>query len=226
MLECAERIFARKGFHEATMQAIAREAEYAAGTLYTLFDSKDDLFAAVVRRRLPEIDAHLRQAAAAGTAARDKIDRFVRAFFEFFDARKDLFHIYVHVTGGFLWNVKAELGDEVAQRHLALLAFVERIVRDGIRRGDIDDGLEPRVTAVALVGTLVAVATDWIAQAPDRPFESRRDATLRLITALLDPPARRRPAASCEGAAASIGRNRWRSDTTSSKASSATTRRS
>ena len=34
VLESAERVFARKGFHEATMQEIAKEAEYATGTLY------------------------------------------------------------------------------------------------------------------------------------------------------------------------------------------------
>ena len=31
VLECAERIFSSKGFHQATMQEIAAEAEYATG---------------------------------------------------------------------------------------------------------------------------------------------------------------------------------------------------
>ena len=39
VLECAERVFSEKGFHEATMQEIAEEAEYATGTLYTLFEN-------------------------------------------------------------------------------------------------------------------------------------------------------------------------------------------
>lgn len=200
VLECAERIFSGKGFHQATMQEIAEEAEYATGTLYTLFENKDAIFAAVVRRRMSEIDAHLRAAVKAGGSAREKIERFVRAFFEFFEAKKHLVQIYVNVTGGFLWNVKAELGEEVAERHLAFLSFLEGISREGLRRGDIRSDLEPRAMAVSLVGILVAVVTDWVTQAPERSFESRRDVTLDLIATLFyapgdrsaQPPARRK----------------------------------
>jgi AcrR family transcriptional regulator len=192
VLECAERIFSSKGLHQATMQEIAAEAEYATGTLYTLFESKDAIFAAVVRRRMAEIDAHLREAAEAGAAARERIEQFVRAFFEFFEAKKHLVQIYVNVTGGFLWNVKAELGEEVAERHLAFLGFLEGVFRDGLRRGDVRSDLEPRAMAVSLVGILVAAATDWVTQSPDRSFESRRDVTLDLIAALFHAPDERK----------------------------------
>jgi len=200
VLECAERIFSDKGFHQATMQEIAAEAEYATGTLYTLFESKDAIFAAVVRRRLTEIDVHLRAAVKAGTSAREKIERFVRAFFGFFEAKKHLVQIYVNVTGGLLWNVKAELGEEVAEMHLAFLGFLEGVFHDGLRRGDVRSELDPRVMAVSLLGILVAVVTDWVTQAPDTSFESRREVTLALIGTLFftpggrakQPPSRRK----------------------------------
>ena len=191
VLECAERIFSDKGFHQATMQEIAEEAEYATGTLYTLFESKDAIFAAVVRRRLSEIDAHLREAAKVGSSARERIERFVRAFFEFFEAKRHLVQIYVNVTGGLLWNVKAELGEEVAGMHLAFLGFMEGIFRDGLRRGEVRSHLEPRVTAVSLFGILVAVVTDWITHAPERSLESRRDVTLDLVAGLFHGAGRR-----------------------------------
>jgi AcrR family transcriptional regulator len=191
VLECAERVFSDKGFHQATMQEIAAEAEYATGTLYTFFESKDAIFAAVVRRRMSEIDAHVRAAAQTGTSARERIEKFVRAFFQFFEAEKHLVQLYVNVTGGLLWNVKAELGEEVAERHLAFLGFLEGIFRDGRRHDDIRSDLEPRVMAVSLVGILVAVVTDWIAQAPDRSLESRLDVTLALIEALFHAPGER-----------------------------------
>jgi AcrR family transcriptional regulator len=184
VLECAERVFSEKGFHQATMQEIAAEAEYATGTLYTLFENKDAIFAAVVRRRMTEIDAYVRDAARGGPAARERIERFVHAFFEFFEAEKHLVQIYVNVTGGLLWNVKAELGEEVAEIHLGLLGFLEGIFRDGRRRGEVRSDLEPRTMAVSLVGILVAVVTDWITQAPDRSLESRSDVTHELIATL------------------------------------------
>ena len=88
VLDASEAVFASKGFHEATMQEIARKAEYATGTLYTLFESKDALFAAVVERRLPQITEHLRGAMATGTSPREQVERLVGAFFDFFGARR------------------------------------------------------------------------------------------------------------------------------------------
>ena len=191
VLECAERVFSEKGFHQATMQEIAAEAEYATGTLYTLFENKDAIFAAVVRQRLTEIDGYLRAAVKTGVSAREKIEKFVRGFFEFFEAKKHLVQIYVNVTGGLLWNVKSELGEEVAEMHLGFLGFLEGIFRAGVRRGDIRAGLEPRVMAVSLLGILVAVVTDWVTQAPESSFESQRDVTLDLIATLFHAPGER-----------------------------------
>lgn len=189
VLDAAERVFALKGFHQATMQEIAREAEYATGTLYTMFESKDALFAAVVERRLPQIAQHLRDAMALAASPRERVERLVRAFFEFFGARKPLFQIYVHVTGGFLWNVKAELGERVHEHHLAFLQFLEGVFREGIRAGEFRSTLEPRLAAVGLIGILTAAATDWITQTPERSFEALRPAADELISALFSRPA-------------------------------------
>ncbi len=47
ILGAARRLFAARGFHSATMEEIAREAELSPGTLYLYFNSKDELFAAL-----------------------------------------------------------------------------------------------------------------------------------------------------------------------------------
>jgi AcrR family transcriptional regulator len=51
VLDAAEQIFASAGFHATTIKAIAAQCEIAVGTLYTLFDDKNSLFEAVLRRR-------------------------------------------------------------------------------------------------------------------------------------------------------------------------------
>lgn len=191
VLNSAEAVFAAKGFHDATMQAIAREAEYATGTLYTLFDNKEALFAAVVQRRLPQIAEHLRSAMVGGETAREQIERFVAAFFDFFGARKELFQIYLHVTGGFLWNVKAELGEHVHENLLALLTRLEDVFRKGIRRGEFRATLDARVAAVSLIGVLTASVTDWIARSPEQSFEALRPGFEEVLVALYVLPTHR-----------------------------------
>ena len=47
LIEAAGRVFARRGFHGASIQEIAREAGYSTGAIYWHFSGKDDLFLAV-----------------------------------------------------------------------------------------------------------------------------------------------------------------------------------
>jgi len=49
ILAAGERVFASKGFHLATIEEIAREAEFSVGTIYNFFSSKDMLYEEVVR---------------------------------------------------------------------------------------------------------------------------------------------------------------------------------
>lgn len=45
ILSAAKTLFANRGFHQTTMEEIAKEAELSPGTLYLYFKSKDELFA-------------------------------------------------------------------------------------------------------------------------------------------------------------------------------------
>ncbi len=44
IMNAAERVFVKKGYHYATVEEIAMEAEFAVGTLYNMFKGKNDLF--------------------------------------------------------------------------------------------------------------------------------------------------------------------------------------
>lgn len=185
VLDCAERVFARKGFHEATMQEIATEAEYATGTLYGFFDSKDALYAAAIERRVPEIDQTFREAMERGETPRGKIENFMEAFFDYFDGHKDLFQIYVNVTGGLHWTIKAEFGEEIFRMHHAFLDSLEAIVREGVEAGQFRGSLDARLAAVGVSGVLMGAATDWVMRSPDAPFTALLPPTQELVRALL-----------------------------------------
>lgn len=50
ILDAAERVFARSGFHAATMQDVAAEAGMSPGNLYRYFNSKDAIIAGMSER--------------------------------------------------------------------------------------------------------------------------------------------------------------------------------
>jgi len=54
VLAAAREVFARDGFHGATLERVAEEAGFTKGAVYSAFDSKADLFLAVYEARLAE----------------------------------------------------------------------------------------------------------------------------------------------------------------------------
>lgn len=54
ILDAASSCFSRRGFHQATMQDICREAELSPGAVYRYFTSKEEIIAAMVDERRRE----------------------------------------------------------------------------------------------------------------------------------------------------------------------------
>ena len=52
LLDAAGRVIAERGFHGASIEAITAEAGYTGGAFYSNFDSKDELFAALLKERV------------------------------------------------------------------------------------------------------------------------------------------------------------------------------
>ncbi|MFY9803065.1 MAG: TetR/AcrR family transcriptional regulator [Candidatus Acidiferrales bacterium] len=65
LLQAAEQLFARDGFEAARLEDIAAAAGYTRGAFYANFDSKEDIFFALlehwVAQRIAEVNALLRQ---------------------------------------------------------------------------------------------------------------------------------------------------------------------
>src|SRR5438552_4376847 len=62
LLDAARGVFARSGFHGASVEEIASRAGYSTGALYSNFDGKEDLFLVLMER---EIEEHSREIGAA-----------------------------------------------------------------------------------------------------------------------------------------------------------------
>ncbi|MGC1672196.1 MAG: helix-turn-helix domain-containing protein, partial [Candidatus Acidiferrales bacterium] len=64
LLQAAEQLFARDGFEATRLEDIAAEAGYTRGAFYANFDSKEDIFFALleqwVAQRIEEVNALLR----------------------------------------------------------------------------------------------------------------------------------------------------------------------
>jgi AcrR family transcriptional regulator len=70
LLDAAETLMLRSGYHATSMAAIARRAGVANNALYWYFPSKDDLLAAILRRRQERAFAEIPELATGSVAER------------------------------------------------------------------------------------------------------------------------------------------------------------
>jgi AcrR family transcriptional regulator len=70
LLEAARRVFLAAGYHGASVDAVAREAGFTIGAVYSQFGSKAELFLALLEQRVDERIGQIRSVAdGAGVAA-------------------------------------------------------------------------------------------------------------------------------------------------------------
>jgi AcrR family transcriptional regulator len=154
IMAAAKKVFARKGFHATTIADIAKEVGLAYGSIYWYFDSKDDLFHALMA---VEEDA-LRTHVAAAVGARQDSDgeapfrTAVQVTFEFFEADK--------ATVKLLFRDAYALGDRFEKLlggiYERFIDDIENVVVAAQNRGEVVVA-PPRMVAytlAALIGQL------------------------------------------------------------------------
>ena len=77
ILDCAEGLFARRGFSGTGLAEVAEHVGLGKSSLFHHFSSKAELYAAVVARILAVIEERLMRALAAGGSAIDRLDRWI-----------------------------------------------------------------------------------------------------------------------------------------------------
>lgn len=97
LLDAALKLFAEKGFHATTTEAIAKSAGLSKGLLYNYFDSKEALLEGVVMRAMDEGHEILAELdTIEGT--RDKFRFFVNYTFDFYRDRLEYFKLLMALS--------------------------------------------------------------------------------------------------------------------------------
>lgn len=93
LLDAAAVEFGERGFHDASISDITRRAGTALGSFYTYFDSKDEIFRALVQHMSGEVARHAGAAIAGATGALEREERALAGFLEFARAHKEIYRI-------------------------------------------------------------------------------------------------------------------------------------
>ncbi|MXO61270.1 TetR family transcriptional regulator [Altererythrobacter salegens] len=93
LLDAAAAEFGEKGFHDGSISSITRRAGTALGTFYTYFDSKDEIFRALVGDLSAQVGARAAVALAGETAALEKERAALAAFLHFAQEHQEIYRI-------------------------------------------------------------------------------------------------------------------------------------
>lgn len=134
ILEAARKIFARKGFDNATVDEIAEAAGVAKGTVYLYFQSKRDIYLEALRRGLAAvIEETSRDMDAAPTAA-DKIRAFIATRVRYAEENRDFVAIYLAEFG----NIRGECSHkEFRNLYRRQAKRIEETMREAAEQGQI-----------------------------------------------------------------------------------------
>ena len=95
LLEAARKVFAEKGYGEATARDIVRETDLATGTFYNYFDDKQDAFMALLEEMSEKGRALVRaQRQDPGRSLEERVANAYRAYFEWAVEEDDLFEVF------------------------------------------------------------------------------------------------------------------------------------
>jgi AcrR family transcriptional regulator len=185
ILDAAERVFAREGLRGASVEAIAEEAGYSHGAIYSNFSSKEDLFLVLVEERIDARLARVYEAADTELSGGREPLEAARRFASMLQQEREAVLLLVD-----FWNQAVrdpEAAARFAERHARMRSLIGRIV-DGLVR---DTGLEltlPREqAATALIALTNGFAIERLADPAAAPDELFAHAIAAMVRGLSRP---------------------------------------
>lgn len=167
ILDAAVRVFASRGFYNATVAEIAREAKVADGTIYLYFKGKEDLLLRLFEEKMGELLAQARAAVDAEADAPKKLDRFIKLHLQLVEKNPELAQVLIVELRQ---NVATLKGPEKATL-AAYLDLVAQVVREGQEKGELQAVASPATIKRAVFGALDELALFWLMSGRKGPLK-------------------------------------------------------
>ena len=176
ILEAALEVFSHKGFHPATMDEISDKAGVGKGTLYRYFETKEKLFAELVRLRLEELGATAGSVIDGRDDVLTMISKCIRMYFEFFDRNQRLYRLII--------QEQLDLGehspDEYFRKVMRAIPNLKRKVYEGTQQGILKD-VDFQTVFYGTMGFAHGVIQKWLARECSYPLVNELPGVLEVL---------------------------------------------
>ena len=132
ILDAARKVFAARGYAEASVEAIARAAGLAKGTLYLYYPSKKEIYWAALRSGLGGLAREIRRRVSAAETIEAKIRAFMHTKIAYFERNRDFFRIYYAEAGNVVRH-PAYSHEHFQDLYLQQMQVLESALRQAVR---------------------------------------------------------------------------------------------
>lgn len=172
LLEAAAKEFGERGYHDAAISGITQRAGVALGTFYTYFESKEEVFRALVGDMSHQVRAHVAEAIK-GASDRIAAERIgLAAFILFTRQHPELYRI--------IEEAQFVAPDRYRDHYQAFAEGYRRNLAAAAGRGEITGGNE-EVRAWALIGMSVMLGMRYGIWSKDMSAEDVAQATIDFV---------------------------------------------
>jgi TetR/AcrR family fatty acid metabolism transcriptional regulator len=158
IIEAAVKVFAKKGFYNAKVSEIAREASVADGTIYLYFKNKDDILISLFEEKMQVLILRVNEAISKVDDPLEKVRAFVA---------QHLFMIEEHRHLAEVMQIELRQSSKFMRRYvpvkfLEYLDLIGKIIEDGIQEGVIRPEVIPAIAKRAIFGALDEMLLYWV----------------------------------------------------------------
>jgi AcrR family transcriptional regulator len=183
LLDAAGQVFARRGFHAATVDEVAEAAGYTKGAVYSNFATKDELFLALLDQRVAA-QLHQVEALAAIESSGALLAAMRGRTEQEFAAARDFGVLMAEFSLYAMRNPAAQA--ELAKRYRQLRSRLAELITKRYARHQTTPPMPPEHLAALVLATDAGLFLQYAAEPGALPWELHADA----ITQLLDPAPR------------------------------------
>lgn len=166
IIDAAVQVFSSKGYHNTRMEEIAIAAGIGKGTIYEYFESKLQLFQALMERSLQTYYSKMETSDLQQLGFRERLCHLLEAHFSFSRENKNLARIIY-------WDTDV-IDEELKEWGLAIRKEKEEklkaIVGEAITRGELRE-VDSYLTTLVIMGCLESMYVPIIFEDLDRPAD-------------------------------------------------------
>ncbi len=158
IINAATKIFAKKGFFQAKVSDIAKEAKVADGTIYLYFENKDDILISLFEEQMQKVLENMRAQISEEKDAIKKIEKFALNHLRLIESNKnvaEIIQVELRPSSKFMKEYKNE-------KFMEYLNLIGEIIREGQKKGLFKKGIIPDIAKRAFFGALDEMSRFWV----------------------------------------------------------------